>query len=369
MKKSILITLLTLFVVTTAFAGCNAQTKESNEQAEPSLNITKETEQHFESEEVIVKSTPSPSPTPTPPPTADQLKQRFFETDVLNYIPENFYEKDEKTVSYDLITSDREKAVSLQDKYTQWLTDAAAKMGGEISVNIEGIPNWEMLNLLTFNYCEDKNNLKTALQSAINFDLTDGILNITPKNHVELFYELPETEKVKHINNSFMFAYLQTIYDDDLNFLDVTPPESYTVADFLFPIAPVKKYVFGDNWYDGRDKGKRRHTGTDINAPEGTPLLAVTDGTILDVGTNGGAGNYVVLLGADGTQYHYYHMVEPSNTTVGQEVTVGEQVGKVGDTGNSTANHLHFTLISPNGYYLNSYPYLKRAYDNLLNQG
>ena len=68
----------------------------------------------------------------------------------------------------------------------------------------------------------------------------------------------------------------------------------------------------------------------------------------------------MILEGADKTQYHYYHMVEVSDLVcAGDSVKRGDPVGLAGNTGNSTANHLHLAIIAPNGMYVNPYPYLK----------
>ncbi len=57
-------------------------------------------------------------------------------------------------------------------------------------------------------------------------------------------------------------------------------------------------------------------------------------------------------------------MENPSMLAVGTNVTAGVTVGAVGNTGNSTANHLHFSIITADGYYVNPYSYLLAAQQN-----
>ncbi|GJF34894.1 hypothetical protein KNE206_75940 [Kitasatospora sp. NE20-6] len=82
------------------------------------------------------------------------------------------------------------------------------------------------------------------------------------------------------------------------------------------------------------------HTGADYAAPEGTPCVAVLDGSISRTGTDTSFGNFLVLR-AGGFDYWYCHL---SHRDVGNgaNVSAGDQVGRVGQTGNATGPHLHF---------------------------
>jgi len=97
----------------------------------------------------------------------------------------------------------------------------------------------------------------------------------------------------------------------------------------------------------------KRHTGIDYGMPVGTPLFAVTDGTIKDVLNDKSYGKVVVLSAThEGTKYDiwYCHMSKPE-VKKGQKVSVGTQLGLSGNTGNSTGPHLHLeTRIAPFRY-------------------
>ena len=82
------------------------------------------------------------------------------------------------------------------------------------------------------------------------------------------------------------------------------------------------------------------HTGLDFAAPEGTPIHAVADGTVTEMGLAGAYGNRTIVTLEDGTELWFCHQsayaVRP-----GQKVTAGQVIGAVGSTGNTTGPHVH----------------------------
>ena len=97
--------------------------------------------------------------------------------------------------------------------------------------------------------------------------------------------------------------------------------------------------------------GNGGHRGTDIPAPEGTPILAAHSGTVLVSGWNDSYGNQVLLDNGAGLSTRYAHMTAPA-VTAGETVTAGQVIGYVGSTGDSTGNHLHFEVML-NGVRIN----------------
>ena len=86
------------------------------------------------------------------------------------------------------------------------------------------------------------------------------------------------------------------------------------------------------------------HGGIDIANSIGTPILAASDGVVIDVGPTGGYGNWVKLRHNDGTVTLYGHL-SAWNVEIGQRVWAGDQIAKMGNTGNSTGPHLHFEVL------------------------
>lgn len=89
--------------------------------------------------------------------------------------------------------------------------------------------------------------------------------------------------------------------------------------------------------------GVKMHHGADIGAPTGTPIHAFAAGTVTFAGSRGGYGNMVIVEHANGITSRYAHQ-SAMDVTVGQRVTAGEQLGRVGETGTATGPHLHFEL-------------------------
>lgn len=98
------------------------------------------------------------------------------------------------------------------------------------------------------------------------------------------------------------------------------------------------------------------HTGLDIAAPRGTPILAAADGVVTHASPMGSYGNLVIVSHGNGVETYYAHCSKIL-VNVGQQVSAGETVALVGSTGNSTGNHLHFE-IRINGKAVNPQKYL-----------
>ncbi len=85
------------------------------------------------------------------------------------------------------------------------------------------------------------------------------------------------------------------------------------------------------------------HQGTDLAAPEGTPVVAAFSGRVEIAGSLGGYGLIVVISHGDTHETRYAHLSEVL-VKVGQEVKQGNVIGLVGSTGLATGPHLHFEI-------------------------
>lgn len=104
------------------------------------------------------------------------------------------------------------------------------------------------------------------------------------------------------------------------------------------------------------------HGGVDLCRPggsRGTPVLAAAGGTVVSCTTSGSYGYSVLIDHGNGLKTRYAHMIAGSvSVRVGQKVSTGQQIGKIGSTGNAYGAHLHFEVIK-NGRRVNPMPYLR----------
>lgn len=103
-------------------------------------------------------------------------------------------------------------------------------------------------------------------------------------------------------------------------------------------------------------KTKRFHSGIDIAAPSGSKVIAASSGKVIFVGWRGAYGRTIVV-DHGGLTTMYPHL-SSALVKVGQKVSQGQQIGKVGSTGWSTGPHLHFE-IRVNGKSVNPFQYVK----------
>ncbi|MGV0026010.1 M23 family metallopeptidase [Phormidesmis priestleyi] len=111
----------------------------------------------------------------------------------------------------------------------------------------------------------------------------------------------------------------------------------------LFPLSipSVITSVFG--WRVHPITGDQRmHSGTDLGAPMGTPVLAALTGRVMLADFFGGYGLAIALEHTQGTQQTLYGHLSEIFVKPGEVVKQGTVIGRVGSTGNSTGPHLHF---------------------------
>jgi murein DD-endopeptidase MepM/ murein hydrolase activator NlpD len=112
----------------------------------------------------------------------------------------------------------------------------------------------------------------------------------------------------------------------------------------VVPVRGPVDYGTGTNGF-GAGRGGHVHNGQDMFAPSGTPLVAARDGVVLETGSDGGRGNYLVLYSPAVRQtYAYFHMLAPSRLKLGRRVRAGRRVGALGCSGSCDGAHLHFEV-------------------------
>ncbi len=91
------------------------------------------------------------------------------------------------------------------------------------------------------------------------------------------------------------------------------------------------------------------HDGQDFAGKPGAPIRAAHSGRVTYSGWDSTGGGWMVKIRSNRCTTLYLHMLRASKLRTGDTIAVGELVGYVGSTGNSTGPHLHFTVRLPDG--------------------
>ena len=127
-------------------------------------------------------------------------------------------------------------------------------------------------------------------------------------------------------------------------------------------VAPLSN--FKDRTITGKfqeKRGNKLHSGVDLSGQEGESIYSSIDGTVIQSGYDGANGNHIFIKGPDGTITKYLHFQEASALKVGDVVTAGQVIGKLGKTGHTTGKHLHFEVVGADGKLIDPMLFLKDA--------
>ena len=131
----------------------------------------------------------------------------------------------------------------------------------------------------------------------------------------------------------------------------------YTSGQFVWPAPSYTRISSEFGWRTHPIFGTQKfHSGLDMAAPGGSPILAACEGTVTAAGYSSSMGNYIYVDHGGGLSTVYMH-ASAIYVSKGDHVTAGQQIGAVGSTGWSTGNHLHFS-VRLNGEYVNPWNYL-----------
>ncbi|MBE6900131.1 MAG: hypothetical protein E7479_05630 [Ruminococcaceae bacterium] len=140
-----------------------------------------------------------------------------------------------------------------------------------------------------------------------------------------------------------------------------TSNEAYVGGEMMWP---VPGYSTISSVYGWRFNGSDFHTGMDITGSgvHGAPVVAANTGTVVHTnkcpynGYSYGYGTYIIVDHGGGITTLYAHL-SAIDVKVGDIVVMGQQIGRVGNTGWSTGAHLHFE-VRQNGKHVNPLPYV-----------
>jgi murein DD-endopeptidase MepM/ murein hydrolase activator NlpD len=110
--------------------------------------------------------------------------------------------------------------------------------------------------------------------------------------------------------------------------------------------------------YYGEQRSDHIHKGIDIAMPLGSICFTIFGGTVLNLGYSTSYGNFVEVLNGNGYKEFFAHLSSIS-VNKGDNLLAGGEIGKVGSTGNSTGNHLHYEIRDLTGNKIDPLEYLK----------
>lgn len=132
---------------------------------------------------------------------------------------------------------------------------------------------------------------------------------------------------------------------------------NYVNGRFVWPAPSYTRISSEFGWRTHPIYGTQKfHSGLDMAAPGGTPILAACEGDVTAAGYSSSMGNYIYIDHGGGLSTVYMH-ASALYVSKGDHVTAGQKIAAVGTTGLSTGNHLHFS-VRLNGEYVSPWGYL-----------
>lgn len=231
------------------------------------------------------------------------------------------------------------------------------KQSNKISLLLEEI---ELLNI------RDNNIRKLLKLPVINDDVrklgVGGSSTNKDDKFNELEYLLPKNIDLSELNDNIYFLQRSV----NLGKLSYSEIEDKANSEFNYfthypAIKPVSqdesKMTSGYGYrYDPFTNKKKLHEGDDFSAKRGTEIIATADGIVKTSRYYGSFGNYIEIDHGNGYITCYGHL-HKRNVKKGQKVERGQLIGQVGNTGRSTASHLHYEIkyknktLDPSEFY------------------
>ncbi len=186
------------------------------------------------------------------------------------------------------------------------------------------------------------------------YDKTTELDYLLPEKNAKVSEILIDIDRLERMVKLERLSYktLDSTYQYTLDKIEATPS-----------IRPLALGYFTDGYGWRRDPftGERRfHNGLDISAPTGTPVHVAAEGIIKYTKRRGGYGMVISVVHSHGFETLYAHLSR-MDVKPGQQVRRGEKIGEVGNTGRSTASHLHYEVriggdpVDPLNYFFSGY--------------
>lgn len=202
--------------------------------------------------------------------------------------------------------------------------------------------------------------------------------SVDPQNSALFFFATDSTadKDIVEYTERRSLALLDMTSRIDSNFKEVfsDAASSRTLPPMLVPVPDLKFAQVGASVGKKMDpfyKVLTMHTGIDLIAGQGTPVLATADGVVLEVKRSGKGSGNIVEIGHDGGYRTLYAHLQDIVVRKGERVKAGRKIANVGMSGNSFAPHLHYEVhrdslvLDPVNFFFASFSpedYMKAAY-------
>ena len=198
-------------------------------------------------------------------------------------------------------------------------------------------------------------------------DKIDFVFRIVPDEEKRTRNDLPDILEVVALK------YYSHKFNKEINIYKYAAKDSvakYYYSDgimlekIISPFPPIKSYIQITSTIGDRAP---KHEGIDFKTNVGTPVYSTVDGTVSRVNWKTRYNGYCIEIEAKGSPYvfKYLHLSEV-NVEAGQKVTVGQQIAASGNTGKSTAPHLHYQInVGNKGKVVDPMKYHKTVIEKL----
>lgn len=211
-------------------------------------------------------------------------------------------------------------------------------------------PNIEIIDALL----KEGINEKQAINIALEIIDSLGIDAIKEGQSIGIFTEQNRAENpvvVSYmVDSSESSTFLRTNKADSYKYVESDANKTKTKSCFTTQSQyefPLKGYCKRTSKFGMREhpilKKPKKHDGVDYGAAKGSEVYAIADGTVIESSWTDINGYYVAIKHADGMLSYYLHLNE-KGIAKGNNVKVGQVIGKVGSTGRSTGPHLHLGI-------------------------
>ena len=188
--------------------------------------------------------------------------------------------------------------------------------------------------------------------------------NESKDKYNEVNYLIPGNFNLDAINNDIEYL-MRSINLEKLSFSTIkkniiSNKDKILKYPAIYPVEVSDRKFSSRYGYriDPFSKKKKFHDGDDFSTKIGVDVFATADGIVQTSRYNGSFGNYIEIDHGNGYITAYGHLSKRA-VKKGQKIDRGDFIGKVGNTGKSTAPHLHYEIrlndkhVNPNKYYFN----------------